>query len=663
MIHVCAAKRPPVFLPVLLEISGPMPRPYYTEMCDMKKRLLLAWLCSASLALSAQVNTDSLYAVWSNKAQPDTLRLQAAYAASVFWAKQNPDSARALAVQALTLAQQGRHTRWQGKALSAIGQSWRFQTQFAQSIQAYEQSAPLLEQAQDRAALSDVLRNMGDVYRLQSNFPRAIQCIQKSLSVAESIGDAKRIADAYVCFSTIYYQASDDLAKTQEYLTKAQPLYESCGYEEGLALVYSNLALVYYDQQDYERALKSTEQCLRIQEKRGDWFGAATSFHNRATALTSLGRYAEALADYEREVAIFKKIGDQEGLSDAYSSMGELWILRKRYPQAIGTCTESLRLAVLLGGRNMSEANACACLYKAYSEQGNYRKALEFLERLSTVKDSLSRSETAEKLKKMELERETAADSLRREKERFRMEVTHEQALHRKDKTLGWLIAAGLGALSIALAFWVRMLYFRRRSLHLQARSEDLEKQQLLNEIALLRSQVNPHFLFNSLSILSSLVHVNADLSEQFIEQLARSYRYILEQKDQPLVTLRTELDFIRAYAFLLKIRFENKFDLHIKLREESLDHHKIAPLTLQLLVENAVKHNRMSVAEPLIIEVSLQEGPILAVKNPLRPRNTPAVSTGIGLQNIANRYALLSGRPVWAGEREGEFVVEIPLL
>ena len=100
----------------------------------------------------------------------------------------------------------------------------------------------------------------------------------------------------------------------------------------------------------------------------------------------------------------------------------------------------------------------------------------------------------------------------------------------------------------------------------MQARSEALEKQQLLNEIDLLKTQVNPHFLFNSLSILSSLVHVNADLSEQFIEQLARSYRYILEQKDQPLVTLRTELEFIRSYAFLLKIRFENKFDLRVDL-------------------------------------------------------------------------------------------------
>jgi two-component system, LytTR family, sensor kinase len=206
------------------------------------------------------------------------------------------------------------------------------------------------------------------------------------------------------------------------------------------------------------------------------------------------------------------------------------------------------------------------------------------------------------------------------------------------------------------------MLYFKRRSLDMQIRSEAMEKQQLLNEIALLKTLLNPHFLFNSLSILSSLVHKNADLSEQFIEQLARSYRYILEQKDQALVSLRTELVFIESYAFLLKIRFEQKFDLRINISETALDRYKVAPLTLQLLVENAVKHNRMSAANPLVVYVE-QEKEQLVVRNALRPRGEEVSSMGVGLQNIVNRYALLSDEPVWAGEQDGDFVVRVPLV
>lgn len=225
------------------------------------------------------------------------------------------------------------------------------------------------------------------------------------------------------------------------------------------------------------------------------------------------------------------------------------------------------------------------------------------------------------------------------------------------------LLVSGLVVLAFALGFYSRMLHFRKYSRQFQVNTEHLEKQQLLNEIALLKTQVNPHFLFNSLSILASLVRINPDLSEQFIDQFSRSYRYIMEQKDQSLVTLRTEMEFIRSYVFLLKIRFENKFDLRFDLPEAILDHARIAPLTLQLLIENAVKHNRMSLKEPLIIEVSIENQQTLVIKNRLQPRITPSKSTGLCLQNIINRYAPLTNRSVWAGEREDEFVVKIPLL
>ena len=636
-----------------------MTKPSPNQRNSMKKLLFLLWFASVALALPAQINADSLRSAWENASLPDTLRLSAIHGLSIILSKQNPDSARVLATQALGFAQKIGNKQWQGRALTVIGLTWRGQSDYAKAMHYYEQSIPLLEAAQDRSALSDTYKNMGDVYRVQINFPKAIDCITQSLTLAQAAGDKRREADAYVCYTTIYHAISDDLTKIEEYLLKAKPLYESTNHEEGLTFVYNNLALIYIEQKDYEKALEFIEQCLKIQEKRGDLVGAATSFHNIAFISLELGRYEEALKNFEREVAIFKKIGDQEGLTDAYSSIGGLRIAQKRYPEAIRICTEALNIAVALGGNNMGEANACHCLYTAYAEQGNYKKALEFLERLMTVRDSLQQSETAEKLKQMEMEQQSATDSLGREKEKLRM----EQALRRKDQTASWLIAGGLGAVSVALAFWVRMLYFRRRSQRLQVHSEDLEKQQLLNEIALLRTQVNPHFLFNSLSILSSLVHVNADLSEQYIEQLARSYRYILEQKDQSLVSLRTELDFIRSYAFLLKIRFENKFELHLDLPDDILDNYKIAPLTLQLLVENAVKHNRMSSKEPLIVEVSCEDEQTLVVKNRLQPRTTPSASTGIGLQNIINRYALLTDRPVWAGEQEDKFVVRVPLL
>jgi hypothetical protein len=221
----------------------------------------------------------------------------------------------------------------------------------------------------------------------------------------------------------------------------------------------------------------------------------------------------------------------------------------------------------------------------------------------------------------------------------------------------------GLTVMALLSAFYLAANRRTNRRLQdMQLRAERLEKENVQAQFAALKSQVNPHFLFNSLSILSSLVHADAELSEKFIDQLSRAYRYILEQKDNERVLLKTELEFIQAYRFLLNIRFENKFDVVVNVPEADQSRYSIAPLTLQLLVENAVKHNRMSAKEPLRVQIGL-EGECLVVCNNRQLRPQSEASTGVGLQNIINRYALLTDRPVFISESDGDFVVKIPLL
>jgi two-component system, LytTR family, sensor kinase len=217
---------------------------------------------------------------------------------------------------------------------------------------------------------------------------------------------------------------------------------------------------------------------------------------------------------------------------------------------------------------------------------------------------------------------------------------------------------------SISIFYLVlnRKSHFKMRNMEIQA--EQLRKENALAQFEALKNQVSPHFLFNSLSILSSLVHVDANLSEKFIDQLAKAYRYILEQKDNDTVTLKTELDFLESYAFLLKIRFENKFDVKVLITDEQAEKYQIAPLTLQLLIENCVKHNAMSEKEPLIVSISVSEDYLL-VSNPVRPRTelerTP--STKIGLTNIKNRYQLLTKTPVLITKDDKLFTAKIPLI
>ncbi|MCR9015710.1 histidine kinase [Aquiflexum gelatinilyticum] len=190
---------------------------------------------------------------------------------------------------------------------------------------------------------------------------------------------------------------------------------------------------------------------------------------------------------------------------------------------------------------------------------------------------------------------------------------------------------------------------------------EELEKGMAVAQFESLKTQVNPHFLFNSLNVLSSLVHVDADLSEKFIDQLAKSYRYLLEQKDNTLVPLEVELDFVYSFVFLLKIRFEEKIQLEVDIPER-FHSMQIAPLTMQLLIENAVKHNKISEDQPLKILIGI-EGHYLVVKNSLQVRINHAPSTGLGLKNIQKRYLILSSDSPKFGQEGDLFVARIPLI
>jgi hypothetical protein len=189
-----------------------------------------------------------------------------------------------------------------------------------------------------------------------------------------------------------------------------------------------------------------------------------------------------------------------------------------------------------------------------------------------------------------------------------------------------------------------------------------LEKENLQSQFDMLKQQVNPHFLFNSLNVLTSLIRIDPGLAEAFTERLAKVYRYVLENKDKDLITLTTEMDFLHAYLFLINIRFEDK--VHVEVKDlGAADDYYVVPLALQLLIENAIKHNTFSRKSPLKITIQTDNDQYLTVTNNLQSRETHHPSTGVGLDNITKRYALLTDKPALFCKTETEFVARIPLL
>jgi two-component system LytT family sensor kinase len=193
------------------------------------------------------------------------------------------------------------------------------------------------------------------------------------------------------------------------------------------------------------------------------------------------------------------------------------------------------------------------------------------------------------------------------------------------------------------------------------AEKAELERQNVESQLEGLRNQVNPHFLFNSLNTLAYLIPEDADKAGRFLQQLSNVYRYVLESREAKIIPLQKELEFLDAYVYLLKERFGENFKVivHDSVQNPNF---AIVPLTLQMLFENAIKHNVISVEKPLTIELFRENG-CLIVRNNLQRKNQVMDSTGVGLENIQNRYRMLTDKEVELIASQQYFTVALPII
>ncbi len=189
---------------------------------------------------------------------------------------------------------------------------------------------------------------------------------------------------------------------------------------------------------------------------------------------------------------------------------------------------------------------------------------------------------------------------------------------------------------------------------------EKLKRESIALQYKALKNQVNPHFLFNSLNTLTSLVYEDKDTAVKFIKQLSDIYRYVLEHEGNELVSVKDEIIFTEKYSFLQKMRFGE--NLNVKINIANGKDKFVVPASVQMIVENAIKHNIVSSENPLKVEIFCEEE-YLIIKNNLQRKSVIKDKGGIGLENIRSRYAFLSEKEVITEENENEFTVKLPLL
>ncbi|MDX1316728.1 MAG: 2TM domain-containing protein, partial [Xanthomarina gelatinilytica] len=223
-----------------------------------------------------------------------------------------------------------------------------------------------------------------------------------------------------------------------------------------------------------------------------------------------------------------------------------------------------------------------------------------------------------------------------------------------RDYTFGLWIT-----LSIVITF--HAVYFFKKNQEKKVKESQIVAQTQTAKFDALKNQLDPHFLFNSLNVLTSLIEENPDKAQDFTTSLSKVYRYVLEQKNKDLVSVDEELKFAKTYMSLLKMRFEDSIVFDIP-EQASNPESKVVPLSLQLLLENAVKHNMVTEKKPLHIKIFEKDG-LLIVENNLQIKQIVKKSSGVGLNNIMQRYQLLTKRKVIINQQADSFAVAIPML
>lgn len=225
-------------------------------------------------------------------------------------------------------------------------------------------------------------------------------------------------------------------------------------------------------------------------------------------------------------------------------------------------------------------------------------------------------------------------------------------------------ISMTIGGLTVTFlvlgVYETAMFYFQLRKSMLE--KEQLKKENIHSQLESLKNQVNPHFFFNSLNTLAYLIPENPIKAENFVQKLSKAYRYILEIREQELMSLENELNFLDSYTCLLQERFGENLNIEIDVPDEFLSK-QVVPLSLQMLFENAIKHNIISSKFPLSILVKAENEDQLIIKNNLQRKNQIMNSTKVGLENIKKRYYLVAGKEVKVISSKDAFIVILPLV
>jgi adenylate cyclase len=363
---------------------------------------LFTKIASAQSTLPKAVH-DSLWAVWQDKSQPDTMRIKAIY--NFAWDGylfSQPDSAFYYAQLQYDFAKSKGLKKQVANALNLIGVSFSVRGNFIEALDNYQRSLKIEEEIGDQKRISTLLSNIGNTYDFQGDYPKALDYHLRSLKIVEKTGDRYGFAASMSNIGNIYAQLGE-YSQSLDYHLQSLKIREEIEDINGIAVSLQNIGGVYREQDDNSIALDYFLRSLKFEEEAGDKQGIAISLNNIGVIYMDQGDYLKALDYYKRSLEIKKEIGDTYGIAGSLSNIGSLYLLQKDHSTAKEWCEKALELS-LKNGTIESQQEAANCLYLAWKGMGNSFKALEYYELMIELRDSLFNEENTRKLTRLEMQ-------------------------------------------------------------------------------------------------------------------------------------------------------------------------------------------------------------------------------------------------------------------
>ncbi len=520
--------------------------------------------------------------------------------------------------EALHLAKKYNDKKGQATAFNMMAYSWLYRGHYDSALFYYTKSDDVCKELNDPERTGNLYFSFGQVYYFKGDTKLGLEYYMKAMSVFESLNNIEGLAKTiysigYMHYdfgrydsAMFYFRKGIDISENKpdcisittslynglgnvfydwgkydkaiEYYNKALILNKKIDNKPGIAYGINNMGNVYYDWQKYDSAFMNYESAHALFLEIGNVKGQAIALHNMGLFCDATARYDEAFTYYEKALNIYREIGQPSGIAETLNEMGESSKKSGNYEKAIQFANQSQEYAIQY---NLAEVifDNYHILSVAYSNMGRYALALEYYKKYTIVKDSLFNEKMHQQISELETRYETG------QKDKQITLLSSENQLKelriRKNRILTFSL---IGFVVLLLLFGVGFI----RQNKLKA-----EQQNLLLQQQLFRSQMNPHFIFNSLaSIQNSIINEDHIKASKYLAKFSKLVRNILDSSIAEFIALEEEINTIENYLVLQKIRFPEKFDYSIEV-DEAIDvgNTNIPPMLAQPFIENSIEH------------------------------------------------------------------------